>query len=182
MGYLMLFHYLKEKYGLDYTWSTYASEGGNFGFFTSHEMMKRLNAKMYAEAKRLGVKWILGGECGHMWRVINQYMDTMNGPADFLEVPVNPITGTRFENASSTKMVHIVEFTADLIQNDKLNLDSQPQRQPEGDLPRLLQPRARHGLLRGAALRDQERLQPLLRHAGQTPSGSRPSAAAAARA
>ena len=73
-----------------YTWSTYASEGGNFGFFTSHETMKRLNAKMYLEAKRLGVKWILGGECGHMWRVIHQYMDTMNGPADFLEVPVNP--------------------------------------------------------------------------------------------
>jgi hypothetical protein len=46
-------------------------------------MMKRLNAKMYAEAKRLGVKWILGGECGHMWRVINQYMDTMNGPPIF---------------------------------------------------------------------------------------------------
>ncbi|GAW91756.1 sulfate reduction electron transfer complex DsrMKJOP subunit DsrK, partial [Calderihabitans maritimus] len=75
MGYLMLFH----EIGLDYTWSTYASEGGNFGLFTSHEMMKRLNAKMYAEAERLGVKWILGGECGHMWRVVHQYMDTMNG-------------------------------------------------------------------------------------------------------
>jgi hypothetical protein len=49
MGYMMLFHYLKEKYGLDVTWSTYASEGGNFGFFTSHETMKRLNSKMYAE-------------------------------------------------------------------------------------------------------------------------------------
>ena len=47
-------------------------------------MTKRLNAKIYDEAKRLGVKWILGGECGHMWRVIHQYMDTMNGPADFL--------------------------------------------------------------------------------------------------
>jgi Fe-S oxidoreductase len=123
MGYLMLFHYLKEHYGLDVTWSTYASEGGNFGFFTSHEMMKRLNAKMYMEAKRLGVKWILGGECGHMWRVINQYMDTMNGPADFLEAPVSPITGTRFENAASTKMVHITEFTADLIHHGKLELD-----------------------------------------------------------
>jgi [DsrC]-trisulfide reductase subunit K len=123
MGYLMLFHFLKEKYGFDVTWSTYASEGGNFGSFTSHEMMKRLNAKMYAEAKRLGVKWILGGECGHMWRVINQYMDTMNGPADFLEVPVSPITGTVFESAKSTKMVHIAEFTADLIKHDKLDLD-----------------------------------------------------------
>ena len=123
MGYMILFHYLKEKYGLKITWSTYASEGGNFGFFTSHETMKRLNSKMYAEAKRLGVKWILGGECGHMWRVISQYMDTMNGPADFLEVPVNPITGTVFENASSTKMVHIAEFTADLIKHGKLDLD-----------------------------------------------------------
>jgi len=119
MGYLMLFH----EIGLDYTWSTYASEGGNFGMFTSHEMMKRLNAKMYAEAKRLGVKWILGGECGHMWRVINQYMDTMNGPADFLEQPVSPITGTKFDSAASTKMVHLVEFTADLIKNGKLKLD-----------------------------------------------------------
>ncbi|MEI6261199.1 MAG: (Fe-S)-binding protein [Deltaproteobacteria bacterium] len=123
MGYLLLFHYLKEVYGLDVTWSTYASEGGNFGSFTSHEMMKRLNSKMYAEAKRLGVKWILGGECGHMWRVINQYMDTMNGPADFLEEPVSPITGTKFENAKSTKMVHLSEFTADLIKHGKLNLD-----------------------------------------------------------
>jgi Fe-S oxidoreductase len=122
MGYMMLFHYLKGL-GLDITWSTYASEGGNFGYFTSHEMAKRLNAKMYAEAKRLGVKWILGGECGHMWRVLNQYMDTFNGPADFLEEPVSPITGTRFENAKTTKMTHIIEFTADLIKNNKLKLD-----------------------------------------------------------
>jgi Fe-S oxidoreductase len=122
MGYMMLFHYLKSL-GLDITWSTYASEGGNFGYFTSHEMAKRLNAKMYAEAKRLGVKWILGGECGHMWRVLNQYMDTFNGPADFLEEPVSPITGTRFENAKTTKMTHIIEFTADLIKNNKLKLD-----------------------------------------------------------
>ena len=122
MGYLMLFHYL-EGLGLDITWSTYASEGGNFGSFTSHEMMKRLNSKMYAEAKRLGVKYIIGGECGHMWRVCNQYMDTMTGPADFLEVPKSPITGTVFENAKSHKMIHICEFTADLIKHGKLNLD-----------------------------------------------------------
>jgi Fe-S oxidoreductase len=119
LGYLALFH----EIGLDYTWSTFASEGGNFGLFTSHEMIKRLNAKMYAEAKRLGVRWILGGECGHMWRVVHQYMDTMNGPAYFLEEPVSPITGTRFENAKSTKMVHITEFTADLIRHNKLKLD-----------------------------------------------------------
>jgi Fe-S oxidoreductase len=119
LGYLALFH----EIGLDYTLSSYASEGGNFGLFHSSEMMKRLNAKIYAEAKRLGVKWIIGGECGHMWRVLHQYMDTMNGPADFLEEPVSGITGTKFENAKSTKMVHICEFTADLIHNEKIQLD-----------------------------------------------------------
>ena len=119
MAYMLLFHEL----GIDYTWSTYASDGGNFGLFTSHEMMKRLNAKIYTEARRLGVKWILGGECGHMWRVLNQYMDTMNGPADFLEAPRSPLTGTVFGNASSTKMVHIMEFTADLIHHGVLKLD-----------------------------------------------------------
>jgi len=50
-------------------------------------------------------------------------MDTMNGPADFLEEPRSPMTGTKFENARSTKMVHISEFTADLIHQGKLKLD-----------------------------------------------------------
>lgn len=120
MGYLVLFEYL----GLDYTLSTYASEGGNFGFFTTFDWMQKLNAKIYHEAERLKVKWILGGECGHMWRVIHQYMDTVNGPAPSnLEVPKSPITGTVFENAKSTKMIHICEFTADLIAHGKLDLD-----------------------------------------------------------
>ncbi len=120
MGYLLLFHEL----GLDFTMSTYASEGGNFGSFTTFDMAKKINAKMYAEAERLGCKWILGGECGHMWRVINQYMDTYNGPTpEHMTTPKSPITGTVFENAAATKMVHIAEFTADLIRHNKLQLD-----------------------------------------------------------
>ncbi len=121
MGYLLLFKYLD----LDFTMSTYAAEGGNFGWFISHEMGKRLNAKIYEEAKRLKVKWILGGECGHMWRVCNQYMPTWWGPIDFLEEPVSPITGTKFENATVHKMVHISEFTADLFKHGKLKVDPQ---------------------------------------------------------
>ena len=58
-----------------------------------------------------------------MWRVVNQYMDTMNGPPSFLEMPKSPITGTVFENARSTKMIHLMEFVADLIHHDKLKLD-----------------------------------------------------------
>ena len=121
LGTLMVLH----EIGLEYTFSAFASEGGDFGLFTSHEMVKRINAKIYEEARRLGVKWILGGECGHMWRVCNQYMSTWWGPVDFLEKPVSPITGTKFENAEVHKMVHISEFTADLIHHGKLNLDPQ---------------------------------------------------------
>jgi Fe-S oxidoreductase len=119
LGYLCLLH----EIGLDFTFSAYASEGGNFGLFHSHEMIKRLNAKIYAEAKRLGVKFIIGAECGHMWRVLHQYMDTLNGPADFLEVPRSPVTGTVFEHARATRMIHLAELTADLIHHGKLNLD-----------------------------------------------------------
>ncbi len=118
-GYLMMLH----EAGIDYTLSAFASEGGNFGLFHSSALMKRLNAKLYAEAERLGVKWILGGECGHMWRVIHQYMDTMNGPADFLEVPRSPVTGTVFDHTRSAKMLHVCEFTADLVHHGKLALD-----------------------------------------------------------
>ena len=119
MGELLLFHEL----GLDYTWSTFASEGGDFGFFTNNELAKRLHNKIYEEARRLKVKYVIGGECGHMWRVWHQYHNTWFGPMDFLEEPVSPITGTKFENAKSNKTVHICEFTADLIKNGKLNLD-----------------------------------------------------------
>ena len=40
-------------------------------------------------------------------------------------------------------MVHICEFTADLITHGKLKLDPRAQRPLDGDLPRLLQPGAR---------------------------------------
>ncbi|AEH23288.1 DsrK protein [Thermodesulfobacterium geofontis OPF15] len=119
MGILALFQYLD----LDVTMSAFATEGGNFGFFHSLEMAKRLHSKIYEEAKRLKVKWILGGECGHKWRVWHQYHNTWFGPIDFLEVPKSPITGTVFEHAKSNKIVHIVEFTADLIAHGKLKLD-----------------------------------------------------------
>ena len=50
MGYLSS----SMSWGLDYTLSTYASEGGNFGSFVSFDVAKKLNAKMYAEAERWG--------------------------------------------------------------------------------------------------------------------------------
>jgi Fe-S oxidoreductase len=88
-------------------------------------MAAKVNAKIYAEADRLGVKWILGGECGHMWRVAHQYMNSMNGPAPAgLEVPRNPVTGTVFRQAASAKMIHIAELSADLLLHQALRLDA----------------------------------------------------------
>ncbi len=126
MGYIMLFYELEERYGVTITWSTYAGEGGNFGSFHSYEAAQLLNSKIYKEAERLGVKWILGGECGHMWRDKHQFINTMNNPPKHSEWtdPVNPVTGTRFENVTTESgWVHILEFTADLIAHKKIKLD-----------------------------------------------------------
>ena len=81
-----------------------------------------------------------------MWRVCNQYMTTWNEPADFLEEPVSPITGTKFENATAHKMVHISEFTADLIKHNKLEIRYQPQCPHQTHLPRFLQYRSGMGI------------------------------------
>ena len=97
LGYLALFHQI----GLDYTFSTNAAESSNAGLYSSHELTQRLGAPIYDEARRLGVRWILGGECGHGWRAIHQYLLTMNGPAGFLRTPASVTTGTRFEHASA---------------------------------------------------------------------------------
>src|SRR3989304_4830945 len=48
---------------------------------------------------------------------------TLKGPAGFPGQPVTTHTGTRFDNAASTKMVHICEFTADLMHHGKLKID-----------------------------------------------------------
>ncbi len=114
LGWAKMFHHI----GLSYTMSTYASEGGNFGLFFSYNDTAKVLKRIPEEAKRLGVKLIIGGECGHMWRGWHQYLNTTQGPLDFLDTK-SPITGTDF----GTPIVHICEFTADLMKHKKLNLD-----------------------------------------------------------
>jgi len=120
MGYLMLF----EELGLGLHLEHFTPrKGGNFGFFTSNEMAKAAQFKDLRGGQAARREMDPRRRVGHMWRVLSQYMDTWNGPADFLEVPKSPVTGTVFENAKSMKMVHVAEFTADLIKNNKLKLD-----------------------------------------------------------
>jgi Fe-S oxidoreductase len=136
LGYLLLFNELEEKYGLTITWSTYASEGGNFGSFHSYEAAQLLNSKIYKEAERLGVSFIIGGECGHMWRDKHQFINTMNHPPKneewkrFWEDPdlgnlAEGLRGVRFDSYASGEhgWIHILEFVAALIEHKKIVVD-----------------------------------------------------------
>ena len=97
-----------------------------------------------------------------MWRVVNQYMATYNGPTPpNMEVPVSPITGTVFKNAAATKMVHIAEFTADLIKHNKLNLRPERNNHIITTWHDSCNPGPRHGSSGRAPLHPEARLQQL---------------------
>ncbi|RLI82171.1 MAG: (Fe-S)-binding protein [Archaeoglobales archaeon] len=136
LGYIVLFNELENRYGITVTWSTYASEGGNFGTFHSYEAAQLLNSKIYKEAKRLGVKFIIGGECGHMWRDKHQFINTMNVPPDhdewkrFWEDPdlgqiSDKLRGIRLDEfiSGESGWIHVLEFVAALIHYKKLDVD-----------------------------------------------------------
>lgn len=106
-GYAKVFH----QAGISWTMSTYASEGGNFGLFIhNYNHMKIINKRIWDAARELGVKRVIGGECGHMWRVLSSYSNTLWGPFDWLDQRY-PIPQ------------HICEFTLDLIKRGAVKLD-----------------------------------------------------------
>lgn len=106
-GYAKVFH----KAGISYTVSSYASEAGNFGMFLgSYHNAKEINKRIWDEARRLKVKRVIVGECGHAWRAAYQYSNTMNGPFDYLD--------SKFKSPT-----HICEFTLDLVNKGVIKLD-----------------------------------------------------------
>jgi Fe-S oxidoreductase len=107
IGYGKVFH----EAGISWTLSSHASEAANFGMFIgSYENMRRVSMRIREAALDLGVKRIIFGECGHAWRVAYSFLNTLAGPWDFLD-PRYPVPQ------------HILEFTWDLIQKGRLNLD-----------------------------------------------------------
>jgi len=107
VGYGKVFH----EAGVSWTLSSHASEAANFGMFIgSYENMRRVSQRIREAAIRLKVKRIVFGECGHAWRVAYSFLNTLAGPWDFLD-PKYPVPQ------------HICEFTYELIQQGKLNLD-----------------------------------------------------------
>ena len=107
MGYAKVFH----AAGVSWTLSSKASEAANFGLFIgNYESMRQISLRIRDEAKRLGVKRIVFGECGHAWRVAYNHLNTLAGPWDFLDQSY-PIPQ------------HILEFTKDCLDRGILNID-----------------------------------------------------------
>jgi Fe-S oxidoreductase len=104
IGYAKLFH----AAGVSWTTSTYASEGGNFGLFLNYEQLRKVNKRIVDAARQLKVKRLVMGECGHAWRAAQAFMDTLNGPLDFLESP---------------RPEHICEFALRVIRRGSLRLN-----------------------------------------------------------
>ncbi|HEC24911.1 MAG TPA: (Fe-S)-binding protein [bacterium] len=106
-GYAKVFH----KAGISYTVSSYASEAGNFGMFLgSYKNAKEINKRIWDDARRLKVKRVIMGECGHAWRAAYNYSNTMNGPFDFLDSKYKQPT-------------HICDFTLGLVKDGVIKLD-----------------------------------------------------------
>jgi Fe-S oxidoreductase len=106
-GYAKVFH----QAGISYTFSSYASEAANFGLFIGdYKNLKKINKRIWDEARRLKVKRVMVGECGHAWRALYAFSNTLNGPFDFLDQKY-PIPQ------------HICEFTYDLYKKGALKFD-----------------------------------------------------------
>lgn len=107
MGYAKVFY----QSGISYTMSSYASEAANFGMFLgSWHNTKEINKRIWDEAKRLKVKRVIIGECGHAWRAAYNYSNTMNGPFDFLD-------------SNYPQPSHICDFTLGLIRDNVIKID-----------------------------------------------------------
>lgn len=106
-GYAKVFH----QAGVSWTLSSYASEAANFGLFVgNYAHMKAINKRIWDMARQLKVKRVIIGECGHAWRVLYSFSNTLNGPFDFLD--------SRYKVPQ-----HICEFTLDLAKKRAFKFD-----------------------------------------------------------
>ena len=105
MGVAKVFHVL--GLGDRWTMSSRCFDGANYGLFTGNDaQMKAANKACVDEAKRLQVKVLLMGECGHAHRVMKRMME------------IGKWWGTLpFE------IVNCMEWTAELIRAGKLRFD-----------------------------------------------------------
>jgi Fe-S oxidoreductase len=103
MGIAKIFHVTGE----DWTLSSTAFDGANYGLFTGDdEAMKKENLRYVDEAKRLQCQTMMMGECGHAHRVMKCIMEKSNW---WGKLPFN--------------ITNILQYTADKVEKGIIKLD-----------------------------------------------------------
>lgn len=111
-GIAKVFHVL----GLQDRWTMSSGlfDGANYGLFTGNDAhMKEDNKPYVEEARRLGVKYMFMGECGHAYRIMKMMMEKGKW---WGELPF--------------KVINCMQWTADQIQQGKLKFDRSKNPQP----------------------------------------------------
>jgi len=103
MGTAKVFHVL----GVDWTMSSKAFDGANYGLFTGNDQAMKEDNKLYIEeAREIGCKTLMMGECGHAHRIMKFMMEKAHWWGDL-----------------SFEINNILQFTARAIQEGKLEFD-----------------------------------------------------------
>ncbi len=91
----------------NWTMSSTLFDGANYGLFTGNDGHMKADNKPYVEeAKRLGVKYMFMGECGHAYRIMKKMMEAGKWWGDL-----------------PFKVINCMQWTADLINQGKLEFD-----------------------------------------------------------
>jgi Fe-S oxidoreductase len=119
IGYGKVFH----AAGISWTFSSKASEAGNFGMFIgNYDQLRKIALRVREAALELGVKRIVVGECGHAWRVAYAFWNTLTGIGaggkDPFAIELQKQLDPRYKQPT-----HICELTWDLIQQGRLKFD-----------------------------------------------------------
>jgi len=112
MGLAKVFHVL----GMTDKWtmSSKCFDGANYGLFTGNDDDMKTDNKLYVEeAKELGTKVMLMGECGHAYRIMKMIMEKAEW---WGELPF--------------KIMNCMEWTADHIRNNRLEFDKSKNAHP----------------------------------------------------
>lgn len=112
MGLAKVFHVLgmADKW----TMSSKCFDGANYGLFTGNDGDMKTDNKLYVEeAKRLGCKIMLMGECGHAYRIMKMMMEK-----------------TGWWGKLPFKVINCMEWTADHIRAGRLDFDKSKNPQP----------------------------------------------------
>ncbi|UCC84066.1 MAG: (Fe-S)-binding protein [Gemmatimonadota bacterium] len=112
MGVAKVFHVLGMAD--NWTMSSKCFDGANYGLFTGNDGDMRADNKLYVdEAKELGTKVMLMGECGHAYRIMKMMMEKT---AWWGELP--------FE------IINCMQWTAERIKDGQLAFDKSKNQQP----------------------------------------------------